>query len=229
MRAALRGFVDAFRRPGTLVALALAEILSVSLVAAAASLALRARASARAFAFALGLGVAASLLGRALRACVLTGALVRVVRGATPDAGASLARGLRVFALDVCEIALGVGFAALLVAAGAAALRRGSAAAFAAVGAPVLLLSLTAFATFRVATLEVALLGAPPTRALGRAFAHVLGAPGALVAAALGVAVLALPLEAAAAAAATPGPLATACASAATLWGYAALARVRWA
>jgi len=222
MRPVLSAFVDAFSRPLAIAGLAAAQFavwLAVGAVVGAYG--------------SLGLGGAAALvvvtaiLGRAWRAMALATALPRVVLGGWPAPPRFVVRAARILLLDAAEGALvaSLGLAAVVTIDRAAASQ--SPLAVALTLAPILMTSLIGFATFRGATLEVAIAGAPAHLALGRGFLLVLARPRELMGLQgwLGLGLLPLALAALLSGAALPATLA---AAAAALWGYAALARVRW-
>jgi hypothetical protein len=221
MRPVARGFVDAFSHPGVIAGLGTAHL--------AAWLGVRRALSGWptvGIGGALGLAAAVLLFGRAWRALALATSLPRVTRGAWPDPARALVGGSRILVLDLIEGTLVtlLGVAALRAVAAAAQAQRAPLVIAAAL-APMLFLGLAAFGTFRQATIEVALAGAPVHEALGRAFCAVLGRPREMLAVQAWLVPGLLPLLAAASLSAALLPLALA-ASAAALWGYAALHRL---
>jgi len=223
MRPVAAGFVDCFSRPLAISGVAAADLCTWLALRTGLSATRGHGLSAIAVALALTL-----LIGRAWRALALAVALPAVVSGRWPMPAPTLRRASRILALDLLEgTLLGTLALAAGVAVGSSTEARGLALTIALFMAPMLLLGFIAFGTFRVATLEVAVAGAPAHLAIGRAFSMVLCRPRELLSLQSWLSLGALPLGLAAllARAALPAALA---AAAVALWGYAALGRVRW-
>jgi hypothetical protein len=224
MRPVLSAFVDAFSRPMAIAGLGAAQL------AAWLALGLAVRTAGSAGLGGAMLAIAVTLvMGRAWRALALATALPRVVMGAWPAPARLIVRAARILALDVAEgvLVVSLGVAALVVIS-RVPLAQAAPLAVALGLAPILMLSMVGFATFRQATLEVAVAGAPAHLALGRAFQFVLARPRELLSVQTWLVLGLMPLGFAALMAGAMLPVALV-GAAAVLWGYAALGRLRWA
>ena len=218
MRPVLRGFVDVFSHPFAIALVGVANLaVFLGLRVALDSVAAVGPGAA------LGLCALVLIAGRAWRALALATALPRVALGAWPTPGSMVVRGFRILVMDAVEGTLG----ALLLLSALAAIVSGWGARAAplaiALGlAPMLWLASVAFATFRMATLEVAVAGASAPEAIGVAFRRVLRRPQEVIWLPSWLLVGLLPLLLAAARSRSSLPWALV-AAAASLWGYAAL------